>query len=383
MRLLLLGDVMTGRGIDQILPTPSRPGLHEPWVCSAVEYVERAQEANGPIPRGVDPGYVWGEALDVLERESPDVGIGNLETAVTTTESPADKGIHYRMHPENVGVVATAPIHCWSLANNHVLDWGREGLLETLDTLEGAGLGHVGAGRDREQARSPGIVEVGVGAGPDPGGVREAGIVPAGRKGGRVLVFAFAGPDCGVPPEWAAAADRPGVSFLPAYSSKGVEEIAGQVAAVKRQGDLVVASAHWGGNWGYGVPRAHRRFARALIDEASVDVVHGHSSHHPKGVEIHRGRPILYGCGDFLNDYEGIRGHEEYRGDLVAAWLADFELPGAPLQELRMIPFRIRNFRLTHPSRAEREWLRVRMDRECRRFGHRVGERDEGFVLTW
>jgi poly-gamma-glutamate capsule biosynthesis protein CapA/YwtB (metallophosphatase superfamily) len=364
VRLLLLGDVMTGRGIDQILPTPSRPGLHEPWVRSAVEYVERAQEANGPIPRGVDPGYVWGEALDVLERESPDVGIGNLETAVTTTESPADKGIHYRMHPENVEVLAAAPIHCWSLANNHVLDWGREGLLETLETLEEAGLGHVGAGRDPDQARSPGIVTVGDGA-------------------ARVLVFAFAGPDCGVPPEWAAAADRSGVSFLSAYSSKGVEEIARQVAAVKRERDLAVASVHWGGNWGYGVPRAHRRFARALIAEASVDVVHGHSSHHPKGVEIHGGRPILYGCGDFLNDYEGIRGHEEYRGDLVAAWLADFGLPGAPLQELRMIPFRIRNFRLTHPSRAEREWLRVRMDRECRRFGHRVGERDEGFVLTW
>ena len=379
MRLLLLGDVMTGRGIDQILPTPSRPGLHEPWVRSAVEYVERAQEMNGPIPRKVDPRWVWGDALEALAEARPDVGIGNLETSVTTSETwDREKGIHYRMHPENVGVLAAAPIHCWNLANNHVLDWGREGLLETLDTLEGAGLRWAGAGRDLDEARAPAVVEVGGNGGEGEGAADRGTGVPR-----RVLVFAFAGPDCGVPPEWSAAADRSGVSFLPGYASKQVEEIAGQVKAVKRDGDLVVASVHWGGNWGYRVPRAHRTFAHELVDSGAVDLIHGHSSHHPKGVEVRGGRAILYGCGDFVNDYEGIGGRDEYRGELALAWLAEFELPGGVLRRLRMLPFRIRNFRLTRPSDEDREWLQGRMDRECRRFGHRVEDRGEGLVLRW
>jgi poly-gamma-glutamate capsule biosynthesis protein CapA/YwtB (metallophosphatase superfamily) len=61
----------------------------------------------------------------------------------------------------------------------------------------------------------------------------------------------------------------------------------------------------------------HRQFAHALIDEAGFDLVHGHSSHHPKAIEVHHGRIILYGCGDFITDYEGIKGYESFRDDLV------------------------------------------------------------------
>jgi Putative enzyme of poly-gamma-glutamate biosynthesis (capsule formation) len=77
---------------------------------------------------------------------------------------------------------------------------------------------------------------------------------------------------------------------------------------VKQQGDIVVASIHWGGNWDYKVPREQREFAHKLIDEAGVDVIHGHSSHHIKGIEVYRGKLIMYGCSDLLNDYEGISG---------------------------------------------------------------------------
>ena len=89
------------------------------------------------------------------------------------------------------------------------------------------------------------------------------------------------------------------------------------VRAIERPGDVFVVSLHWGGNWGYGIPPAQADFAHALIDEAGVDVVWGHSSHHAKGIEVYHGKLVLYGAGDLINDYEGIAGHEEFRGDLV------------------------------------------------------------------
>ena len=75
----------------------------------------------------------------------------------------------------------------------------------------------------------------------------------------------------------------------------------------------MVASVHWGSNWGYDIPREQTVFAHRLIDEAGVDIIHGHSSHHVRAIEVYKDRLILYGCGDFLNDYEGISGYEEFR----------------------------------------------------------------------
>src|SRR5512141_3177419 len=101
MRLFLCGDVMIGRGIDQVLPHPCHPILHESYVHSASDYVRLAEEANGPIPRPVAPCYIWGTALDELDRRQPDARIINLETAITRSEDFAPKGINYRVSPEN------------------------------------------------------------------------------------------------------------------------------------------------------------------------------------------------------------------------------------------------------------------------------------------
>jgi len=86
VRLFLCGDVMTGRGIDQILPHPCTPELHERYVKSAKDYVQLAEKANGPIPRRVSPSYIWGAALDEFRRSCPHVRIINLETSITHSE---------------------------------------------------------------------------------------------------------------------------------------------------------------------------------------------------------------------------------------------------------------------------------------------------------
>jgi poly-gamma-glutamate capsule biosynthesis protein CapA/YwtB (metallophosphatase superfamily) len=362
--LFLCGDVMLGRGIDQILPHPGDPQLYEPAVSLATTYVELAEQAHGPIPRAVDFSYVWGEALDALCALQPDVRIINLETSITRSSDALPKGINYKMNPDNAACLTAAGIDCCALANNHVLDWGPAGLLETLETLEKLDVKSAGAGRDAAAAEAPAILSV--------------------AGGGRVLVFAFGARSSGVPADWAAGRDRPGVNLLEDLSERTVADIAARVRAVRRPGDLAIASIHWGGNWGYDIPRAQREFAHAMIEQAGIDVIHGHSSHHPKGIEVYRDRLILYGCGDFLNDYEGIAGYEEFRDDLVLMYLPRLAASDGRLVDLRLIPFQIRKFRLNRASPQDTAWLRAVLDRESRRLGARVAaDRDDTLSLTW
>ncbi|MDO9048854.1 MAG: CapA family protein [Methylobacter sp.] len=351
--LFLCGDVMTGRGIGQVLPYPGNPRIHEPYMTSAKDYVQLAEEVHGPIPKPVDFAYIWGDALEELRCTNPDVRIINLETAVTASRKFwAGKGIHYRMQPRNIPCIAAAKIDCCVLANNHVLDWGYAGLTETLTTLNCANLKVAGAGRNLSEAEAPAIIEV------------------AGK--GRVMVFGFGDESSGIPSLWSARSDRPGVNLLPDLSGDTVRRIAKRISGLKRKGDCVVASIHWGGNWGYEVLSAQREFAHRLIDQAHVDVVHGHSSHHPKGVEVYRGKPILFGCGDFLNDYEGISGYEEFRGDLTLMYFVTMDLATGKLVSLIMTPMQIRRFRLSYAHLHDVHWLQQVMDRESRSPGARI-----------
>ncbi|MEK6815391.1 MAG: CapA family protein [Nitrospirota bacterium] len=357
--LFLGGDVMTGRGIDQVLSRPGDPILNEPHVKDARRYVDLAEKVNGPIPRPVDNAYIWGDALEELARAASDVRIVNLETAVTTSNDFSKrKGIHYRMNPANVPCLAAGRIDCCALANNHVLDWGAAGLAETLERLRRAGIGTAGAGPSHREAESPAVIEV------------------SGK--GRVLVFSFGSEDSGIPRDWAARADRPGVNFLPDFSARTTRRIAAMILNAKRKGDIVVASIHWGDNWGFQVRREHVTFARGLVDAAGVDVVHGHSSHHPKGIEVYRGKPILYGCGDLINDYEGIGGRAEFRPDLGLLYFVSLDAASGTLSRLRMVPVRRRRFRLDRGSEEEARWLTETLNRQSAPFGTRVERDREG-----
>ncbi len=346
--LFLCGDVMTGRGIDQILPQPSDPRLFEPYVTDAREYVALAESMHGAIPRAAAWPYIWGDALAVLEARHPQARIVNLETSVTTSDRPADKGIHYRMHPQNVGCLTAAGLDCCVLANNHVLDWGRAGLDETLASLQGAGLATAGAGHDLAAADAPAVVPL--------------------DGGGRLLIFASATGDSGVPRDWAAGPEASGVSRLPDLSARTLQGLRARIEAHRRAGDLVMCSIHWGENWGFRVPPEQRAWAHALVDEAGVDLIHGHSSHHVRGLEVHAGRLILYGCGDLLTDYEGIGGHERYRGDLSFLYFPQLDPRTGELIELELVPTRMRRFRLEHADGVDRAWLAETIQAESARL---------------
>lgn len=164
---------------------------------------------------------------------------------------------------------------------------------------------------------------------------------------------------------------------MPDLSDRSAGTVADRVLAMKGPGDIAIVSMHWGSNWGYGVDSAQIRFAHRLIDEG-VDVVHGHSSHHPRPVEVYHGKLILYGCGDTIDDYEGIGTYESFRHELRLLYFASVETTGTVL---RMVPMRMRRMRLERAPDVDGEWLRISLQEMSARFGTRVETAPDG-VLT-
>ncbi len=361
--IALVGDVMTGRGIDQALAHPGDGRLHEDGVRDARDYLRLAESANGPIPYPVEPAYIWGDALEALGTEA-DVRIVNLETSITRADDYwRGKGIHYRMHPANLAALTAARPDVCVLANNHVLDYGYAGLRETLDTLHAAGVKTAGAGWTRAEAREPATVAL--------------------PSGGTVAVLGLGAATSGIPASWAATGDRPGVHLLQDLSPETADEVGRRIRRLAQPGRLIVVSIHWGGNWGFEVDDEQVRFAHRLI-EAGADIVHGHSSHHVRPIEVYRGRAILYGCGDFITDYEGIGGHESFRDDLVILYLTTLDGTTGALASLSMIPLRMRQFTLRRAALGDVRWLRATLDRISRAFGvHVVRAREERLTLEW
>jgi poly-gamma-glutamate synthesis protein (capsule biosynthesis protein) len=296
---------------------------------------------------------MWGDALEEFQREAPQAKVINLETTITRSVTPwQDKEVHYKMSPENISCLTAAGIDCCVLANNHMLDWGIAGLLDTLEALDKAGIKHAGAGHNLGEAQAPAILETGDDC--------------------RVIVFSLGSISSGIPAEWSAQEDRPGVNVIETQPGDPVCSLAKAIREHRRKGDVVVASIHWGGNWGYKIPSSQRKLAHHLVDEAGLNILHGHSSHHVKGIEVYKGCLILYGCGDFLNDYEGIPGYESFRGDLGLMYFVDVNPWDGRLIDLRMIPTQIRRFRVNRASEVDSKWLEDLLNREGKRLDTRV-----------
>lgn len=246
MRLVLLGDVMLGRLVN-----------------------DRLRQAPAAFP--------WGDTLPVLAQA--DARFANLECVLADGGEPQrGKVFHFRSDLKNVATLTAAGINAVSLANNHVLDYGVDAFRETLPALDRSGILHAGAGPDRDAARRPAITNLGNTA---------------------VAFIAFTDNE----PDWEAGPRRPGVYYVPVDAGDSrVRELLALVRRTRATVGLLVVSAHWGGNWGAEVPSAHRDLGRSLVD-AGADVVFGHSAHIFRGVEIYRGRPLVYSAGDFVDDY--------------------------------------------------------------------------------
>src|SRR5437773_7004815 len=252
------------------------------------------------------------------------------------------------MHPQNAACLAAGGIDACALANNHVLDWGYDGLSETLQTLDAAGMAHSGAGNDAEQAMKPAVLGA-----------------SANR---RVLLFSFGSITSGIREDWKATTISPGVNLLDDLSEETAARVCDEMRVHQQAGDLIIASIHWGCNWSYEIPREQIMFAHHLIEQG-VAIVHGHSSHHVKAIEVFKSRLILYGCGDFLTDYEGISGYEVFRGDLALMYFVELDSDSGELISLRVVPMQMRQFRLERALGSDAGWLRDLLNQLGARFG--------------
>jgi poly-gamma-glutamate synthesis protein (capsule biosynthesis protein) len=297
---------------------------------------------NEEIP-GRPPDSFWGSALPVLR--SADAVFANLECAITEHTRPwsrTPKVFHFRADPTALDVLRAGNIRYVSLANNHSLDFEEQGLLDTLQHLDAAGIQHGGAGRNLEGAMTPAMVEV------------------AGLKVG---VIALTDNE----PPFAAGPDRPGTHYVEIRAKPEIlRPVEDAAVRLRREGaDLVVLSLHWGPNMA-AVPRPRfRTFAREVL-ERGVDLIHGHSAH-----------LVLYDTGDFLDDYAV---DPVLRNDWSFIFLVEADAAG--LRRLRMVPVRLGLARVDLATGPEFEAIRHRMQVLSADFGTPVETTDEGLEVT-
>ncbi|MCA1688306.1 MAG: CapA family protein [Actinobacteria bacterium] len=317
--LALTGDVMLGRGVNETLHA-ARP--EEPW----------------------------GDALPLLR--SADLRITNLECAVTEHRRPwsrTPKVFHFRADPLAVEILRAARVDACSLANNHTLDFEEQGLLDTLAYLEAAGIRYAGAGRDLEEAARPVLLE------------------------GGVALVAFTDNE----PPFAAGPAKPGTNYLPVSLEPGVlRRVEEAVGAARDAGaKTVVFSNHWGPNMVERPREIFRRFARAVVDRGA-DVYYGHSAHVFQGVEIYRGKPILYDTGDFIDDYAV---DPKLRND--RSFLFYVSVEGGDLGSLELFPVVLPYARVELARGSEREAILDRMVSLSAEMGTAFDRREDRLVL--
>jgi poly-gamma-glutamate synthesis protein (capsule biosynthesis protein) len=286
------------------------------------------------------PEYPWGDALPILR--GADCRICNLECVISDRGAPwgmTPKAFHFRSDAKNVSVLTAAGIDAVSLANNHTLDFEYEAMWDMLEILDRAGIRHAGAGADAKEAARSALLAI---------------------RGTSVGFIAFTDNE----PGWEATARRPGVFYAPI--DPGDARASALMEAVRRTSgevDLLVVSAHWGPNWGYEPPSSHRSFARALVD-AGADVIFGHSCHVVRGVEVYRGRPVIYGAGDFVDDYAV---DEIERND--RSMIFELETGMEAVARLRLYPTVIRRFQARLAKGTEAEAIAGTMRRLCADLG--------------
>jgi poly-gamma-glutamate capsule biosynthesis protein CapA/YwtB (metallophosphatase superfamily) len=314
MRIALTGDVMLGRLVDQ--------------------YVIQN--------RSVRPEALWGDVLPIML--SADCRFANLECVISDRGEewhPTTKAFHFRARPRAIEFLQVAKIDGVTLANNHVLDYSPEALLHCFTLLDQAGIKRAGAGAAIEEARAPLVLDL-----PE----------------GRVAVVALTDNE----PDWEATGTKPGVNYV-AYSDRGLKEpyrsqLTQALQSARRLADLVIVSAHVGPNWG-APSKEIQALAHELID-MGADLYWGHSNHTPQGIEVYKGKAILYSTGDFVDDYMVDK---DERNDLSFLFMLDVEQ--GRIARIRLHPTCIEDLGVRLANDQERDFLARTMQAKCKAFG--------------
>ena len=298
MTIGFAGDVMLGRTLDRIISA-----------------------------RGYN--YPWGNVLPLMK--SLDANIINLETTLTRSKKQLVKTFNFKASPDKVQSLVNANVTIANLANNHILDYEKEGLLETIDTLDKAGIKHVGAGTNNEMATLPLLISI---------------------KDIRIGVIGLTDNE----PEWKADTE-PGTFFINVEDKTDREKVLKKIENLKKKTDIVIVSIHWGPNKREQPTQEFIRFAHTMVDRGA-DVIHGHSAHMLQGVENYNNRLILYDTGDFVDDYVV---DPELRNDLSTFFILTVGKLG--LVSLSLVPVRIFQYQVNLAPQADYNWVLTRMNR--------------------
>jgi len=327
MKIALTGDVMLGRLVDQ--------------------YVIQN--------RSVRPETLWGDVLPILL--GADCRIINLECVISSRGEewhPTTKAFHFRAGLRAVEFLRAAKIDGVAMANNHVLDYGPNALLDCLTLLDQAGIKRTGAGATLNDTLLPALFTL---------------------SEGSVALVALTDNE----PEWEAAGSKVGVNYA-AYDDRGLVEpyrsrVAQMFARAREHAQVVIVGAHIGPNWGP-PSRAIQVLAHELID-MGADLYWGHSNHTPQGVELYRGKAILYSTGDFIDDYWVDK---EERNDLTFLFLIEVEEDR--IAHIRLYPACIENLGVRLAKKEERRFLQRTMEAKCEAFGTPIGVEEEAWTIT-
>lgn len=354
LKFAVAGDTMLGRLVDQLFSIhsndPENTRYIESWKRKHPEAVQKF--TSNPYT------YVWGDLLPVF-RSWADVRLINLETSITTNEEKDPKEFNYRMHPHNVRSLTEAKIDYCSLANNHILDYKEKGLLETVAVLKENSIKFAGVGTEEEAWEPTTITKS----------------IQQDKESKNIDIMCFSFSDHYK--KWAAKGNKIGINFLDVdvMDENDFKVVQKKIEEKKknRRPDIVVASIHWGSNYSWQPPKNFRRFAHFLVDECGIDLIHGHSSHHIQGIEVYKKKPILYGCGDFIDDYAV---DDDYRNDLGFLYKLMYDVDKKEWKKIVLVPTKIKQFSVSSMvTKGERTWLTEKIKTLSAVFGTTVKEK--------
>ena len=307
------GDVMIGRGVDTII--------------SKTGYL-----------------YIWGDVLPLLR--VTDINIINLETTLTSSDKEVFKVFNFKAAPDRVQSLRKAGITIANLANNHILDFSEEGLIETIQMLNSSGIFYTGAGINAKEAAKPAIII---------------------KKNTAVGVIGFTDNE----PGWKAGVSSCGVNYIDISERNDRCKALLYIEQLRNATDIAIVSIHWGPNMCEEPSHEFIAFAHEIID-AGADIIHGHSAHNFQGIEIYNGKIILYDTGDFVDDYR------------VDPWLRNdhsfffwVEVTNRQVTKLELIPVIISGCRVNLAKGEDYKWSIQRMLQLSASFGTRLNHLGE------
>ena len=308
--ICFIGDIMLGRYINEKMD----PTLNT--FISKLTRIDNAGYSDNAMK------IIYGQTYKIINK--CDLLVGNLESCITNRMDREKKAFNFRIHPKYSRALKIHKNMFLNVANNHIMDYQIEGMYDTLNDLDKLDIKYSGAGKNIQEAIKPVIMDI--------GGIK-IGIIGCADH------YDY----------WGATNNKPGIYYVD-YNNYG--HILNHIKETKRNVDILIMSIHWGWNFIKGIDNKYQKFARDVFD-AGVNIIHGQSSHHVKCIRYNNTHMVMYGIGDFVNDYTV---NDAYRSNLGV--IVKVSTDGKSIQRVSIHPTEVDDGKVTilHPGK-ERDYI--------------------------